>query len=239
MAGEAVWLVGGLDPSGGAGVLRDVATVRALAPSRPVHVVVTALTQQGDGQPAAARVTEANALLEQLERAPTPAAIKLGLVPAALASLLVKHLPDAPRVVDPVLSASAGGAMGAEPAALRPLLRDALVTPNRSEARALLAGQAPDAWLEDVGALALLRKSVASTEHSIVDVLHTPQGERRLERPRVAGPDPRGTGCALATAIACGLARGASMVGAVSAAVAWLDEARTGARQVGPQVLLP
>ena len=46
--------------------------------------------------------------------------------------------------------------------------------------------------------------------------------------PHVAtGPDPRGTGCALATAIACGLARGDDLHDAVANAIAWLDTART------------
>ena len=103
----------------------------------------------------------------------------------------------------------------------------------------LLGGLEPGAWLTDVGAFALLRKSVEVSQSSIVDVLQTEEGARRLERPRVDGPDPRGTGCALATAIACGLARGASVHGAVTTAIAWLDEARTRARPVGPQVLLP
>ncbi|HLT39529.1 MAG TPA: bifunctional hydroxymethylpyrimidine kinase/phosphomethylpyrimidine kinase, partial [Enhygromyxa sp.] len=50
--------------------------------------------------------------------------------------------------------------------------------------------------------------------------------EQVFERPRVAGPDPRGTGCALASAIACELALGRSLITAVAAGIAWLDGAR-------------
>jgi hydroxymethylpyrimidine/phosphomethylpyrimidine kinase len=52
-------------------------------------------------------------------------------------------------------------------------------------------------------------------------------GEQVFDRSRIEGPDPRGTGCALATAIACGLAAGASVREAVSCGIEWLDVART------------
>ncbi|HWB82183.1 MAG TPA: bifunctional hydroxymethylpyrimidine kinase/phosphomethylpyrimidine kinase, partial [Nannocystaceae bacterium] len=45
-------------------------------------------------------------------------------------------------------------------------------------------------------------------------------------RTRVSGVDPRGTGCALATAIACALGRGEALIDACAQAIAWLDEAR-------------
>ena len=39
-------LVGGLDPTGGAGLLRDAWTAQSLAPSLSVRCVATALTEQ-------------------------------------------------------------------------------------------------------------------------------------------------------------------------------------------------
>jgi hydroxymethylpyrimidine/phosphomethylpyrimidine kinase len=43
----------------------------------------------------------------------------------------------------------------------------------------------------------------------------------------VPGPDPRGTGCALASAIACELARRLELPLACERAIAWLDAARS------------
>jgi len=58
-------------------------------------------------------------------------------------------------------------------------------------------------------------------------------GERIFTASRVPGPSPRGTGCALATAIALGLARGSSLEDAVDAAKSWLHDRIVRARPVG------
>lgn len=240
MGEGAVWIVGGLDPSGGGGVLRDVATVRAVDPQRPVHVVVTALTQQGDGKKAVAGPMDAGALAFQFKRASTPAAVKVGLVPAAVASIVAEALEgvDAPKVVDPVLSASIGGSMAATPEALLALMAGALVTPNRKEYDALVGGADPQGWLEIHGAMGMLRKGGHDSGEEVADTLWTREGARVFSRPRIDGPDPRGTGCALAAAIACRLADGCEIEVAVGRAIAWLDSVRGKARSVGGQVLL-
>jgi hydroxymethylpyrimidine kinase/phosphomethylpyrimidine kinase len=238
---DALWVLGGLDPSGGAGVLRDVATARAVAPTRVVHVGVTAFTQQGDGQPADAQATSAEALRFQLARAPKPAAVKLGLLPAAVVSVIVEALAplEVPVVLDPVLQASAGGSMGARAEALLPLLRGAVVTPNRREYDVLVGADEPRGWLARHGVAGLLRKGGHDDGNSVTDTLWTGDGSEALSRPRQSGPDPRGTGCALATAIACVLASGVAVTDAVKHAVTWLDAVRGRARSVGGQWLLP
>lgn len=232
-----------MDPSAGAGVLRDIATVRAVAPARAVHVVVTALTQQGDGRPAVAGPMDAEAMRFQLLRAPEPAAVKIGLVPAAVVGAVAEVLDeldvDVPCVVDPVLGASAGGSMAASSEALLPLVRGAMVTPNAREYDSLIGGADPQGWLELKGAVAVLRKGGHDGGDQVSDTLWTREGARVFSRPRLAGADPRGTGCALATAIACALADGVELGAAVGKGVAWLDTVRGAAREVGGQVLLP
>lgn len=236
---ETLWLVGGLDPSGGAGVLRDAATARQLFPERPVHVVTTAFTQQGDGQPARAQPVTADQLVFQLARAPQPAAIKLGLVPACLVTALADRLPaQVSRVVDPVLGASAGGTMGAEPSALTPLFAGAIVTPNPTEARVLLGKREPSAWRADVNAQAVLCKHDLDDSAYVRDSLYTRGNTRTFVRPRQNGPDPRGTGCALATAIAARLAARCPLERAVDYAIAWLDQARRRTVDTGGQSIL-
>jgi hydroxymethylpyrimidine/phosphomethylpyrimidine kinase len=268
-----VIVVGGVDPSGGAGLLRDVATVAsrgALA-----HAVGTAWTVQGAGvhrveprAPGAVRAAVAEAIA-----ALRPAAVKIGMaVGPATAAALVEALGDyaGPVVVDPVLATSRGGELwDGEPRALLPLLRRAtLVTPNaveagqlahegRDEQRGEGRGERRDrlatiAALEDAEAAGRrlverdglravlvkgghLRGPEATAAETVTDLLITPAGTRRASHARVAGPTPRGTGCALATAIAVELGRGRDLPAAVDAATEWLAGAIATAVDVGAE----
>jgi hydroxymethylpyrimidine/phosphomethylpyrimidine kinase len=239
-------VVGGLDPGGGAGILRDVASATA----RGAHAVAvgTAWTEQGPGlhrveprDPAAVREALARAV------AARPAAIKVGMaVGPATAGALLDALAgyDGPVVADPVLATSRGGTLwDAEPRALLPLLRRAtVVTPNAPEAAALAgmavttAAQAEAAGraLVDGGLAAVLVKGghLETGSAEVEDLLVTSAGVTRWRRPRLPGPSPRGTGCALATAIAIALARGRDLPAAVAEAASWLAGAIADARIV-------
>jgi hydroxymethylpyrimidine/phosphomethylpyrimidine kinase len=237
----SIVVVGGLDPGGGAGLLRDVAT--ATARGAQVTAVGTAWTQQGAAvhrveprEPAAVGAALAHAL-----GSVGPAAVKIGMaVGAATAAELMKALRGfaGAVVVDPVLSTSRGGPLwDGSPAELLPLLRRAtLVTPNATEAGAL-RGQpvetADDAeaagrhLVEVQGLTAVLVKGghLAGVAGPVVDVLTTAQGSVRLPHLRLPDPSPRGTGCALATAIAVELGRGRPLPEAIAIATGWLVEA--------------
>jgi hydroxymethylpyrimidine/phosphomethylpyrimidine kinase len=231
-----VWLVGGIDPTGGAGLHRDLATLRAVAPGARGVQLPTAQTLQGHGAPATATPLDPRALWTTAAASPAPHAIKIGLVPASIAETVIDiaQLHAVPIVVDPVLAASDGGRMGADPEALLPLLACAtVITPNRPEAARLLGRQLDDPGLPDAlaerwpEAWVLLKDGHGGDPLRVCDhLVHGPE-RHELSRPRQDGPDPRGTGCALATAIAAGLARGADVPVAVAAAIAWLDAART------------
>jgi hydroxymethylpyrimidine/phosphomethylpyrimidine kinase len=136
-----------------------------------------------------------------------------------------------PVVVDPVLGTSAGQPLfEGRPRALAPLLaRATLVTPNADEAAALTdqtvsdldGARAAAAHLRAAGAGAVLVKGghLAGDAH---DLLVDADGELLLSAARVPGKDPRGTGCALATALATELARGRPLREAVATAKQWL-----------------
>jgi hydroxymethylpyrimidine/phosphomethylpyrimidine kinase len=240
-----LWLLGGHDPTHGAGLYRDLVTVRALAPALPRRFAVTARTEQGRGRRARAFPVPASRLRARVARWPRPLAIKLGLVPDELATAVAELVADtgAPVVLDPVLRASDGGELGATPHGLAPLLAVAtLLTPNHDEALALLrAGAASPAALEphDPAELAaalgrrfpttavLLKDGHGSDPSRVIDRLIRGARVLELARPRLPGPDPRGTGCALATAIAVHLAHALPLDRAVADAIAWLDDART------------
>ncbi len=222
-------LIGGFDPSGGAGLLRDAWTIDEVAPELGVIAIATALTRQGHGGPAQAFPVTPEALRRELERVHEVAAIKLGMVASTQISVLVDALDrlrasGAKVVLDPITHASDGGPIGARPAELLELAGHVdLLTPNRDEL----------AQLRACGPIrcAVLGKAevVPAPDDPICDRLSWPGSggrERMFARPRVPGPDPRGTGCALASAIACELARGRELEQACETAIAWLDGAR-------------
>jgi hydroxymethylpyrimidine/phosphomethylpyrimidine kinase len=243
-----LWLLGGLDPTGGAGLLRDFSTASVVAPNLAVHCVLTAWTRQGHGAPARAEAVEPGRLAQQLHELRAPRAVKIGLVPAPLVDCLIESLQqvDAPIVVDPVLRASDGGVLGSTPAALAALItRATLVTPNLDEAAALTGLRADDRNLVRAvaerfpGVAVLLKGGHAGDPDCVIDRLWSRGSVRELLRPRSPGPDPRGTGCALATAIACGLGQAMPLEQAVEHGVTWLDEVRTRAVRRNGAIHLP
>lgn len=246
-------VVGGVDPGGGAGLLRDAATAAALGAS-PV-AVGTAWTEQRAGthlveprEPAAV----ANALARAIADL-QPSAVKIGMaVGPATAAALIQGLGDypGPVVVDPVLATSRGGPLwDGPPGELFALMaRATLVTPNAPEA-ALLTGltvadldqaeAAARALMAAAGVAAVLVKGGhLSGGASVVDVLVCPNEVRRFAHPRRTGPSPRGTGCALATAIAVALGRGLPLARAVGSASDWLAGAIAAARPVAGELHL-
>jgi hydroxymethylpyrimidine/phosphomethylpyrimidine kinase len=240
-----VLVLGGLDPGGGAGLLRDVFTARTLG-AHPV-AVGTAWTEQAAGVHRV-EARDPGALRDSVRHATAtrPAAVKIGMVcDSAQAAAIVEGLDGygGPVVVDPVLATSRGGRLFAgTPEELEPLLRRAtLVTPNAPEA-AILTGRPVDDLaaaaeaaqsLVAAGAEAALIKGGHLPGAVVTDTLFSSGALERLSRPRVDGGDVRGTGCALATAIAVHLGSGLALLPAVEAATTWLARALAAAVDVG------
>ncbi|MGC6489383.1 MAG: bifunctional hydroxymethylpyrimidine kinase/phosphomethylpyrimidine kinase, partial [Planctomycetota bacterium] len=161
-----VLLLGGLDPSGGAGVTLD-ATVASLHGVAPLPIALSATVQGARGFVTAAPIA-ARTWREQVRTVVAdgaPDAVKVGYVGSAavvaeLAEALRPLASRAPLVVDPVLSATAGG-MPSDGALARAYLTGlvplaALVTPNAPELDALGGGD--PATLLRAGARAVLHK---------------------------------------------------------------------------------
>ena len=162
----------------------------------------------------------------------SPDAIKIGMlatpdIARAVAETLARY--EARNIVlDPVLvptqgvSLASAGLEAALVAALLPLAR--LVTPNLYEASALtrtpLANNADEMAAQgrllcDAGARAVLVKG-GDLEGEPVDVLFE-AGEKRIFRGRrIPTRNTHGTGCALSSAIACELAKGAPLIDAIA-----------------------
>ena len=229
--------VGGLDPTGGAGLVRDLLTAEALGAR--AMLVGTAWTRQDESGVKGVEPRSPDMVRAGLDQAlaacpPRRTAVKVGMVArGGIAAAVVSGLEawDGPVVFDPVLGASAGGSLfeGA-PADMLPLVRRAtLVTPNLEEAAWLTglavvtldhARHAAQA-LAGLGPAAVLVKG-GHLPGAATDVLCSAAGERLFEGTRLPGRNPRGTGCALATAVAVGLARGQPLEQAVDGAKVWL-----------------
>jgi hydroxymethylpyrimidine/phosphomethylpyrimidine kinase len=245
-----VVLVGGLDPGAGAGVARDLLTAAALS-ARGV-VVGTAWTEQGSPAigaiepraPERVRAALASALAKVGEAG---SAVKIGMVATepiarAIETALMSYA--GPVVYDPVLRASSGDALydGDRDTILALARRATLLTPNLGEAAWLLDrpvrsesdARAAARDLCALGIAAVLVKG-GHLEGDATDVLLAAAGESLFSSPRIAVPSPRGTGCALATAIAVGLARGEPLERAVVSAKAWLTKQIASARAVGDE----
>jgi hydroxymethylpyrimidine/phosphomethylpyrimidine kinase len=221
----AVLVIAGTDSSGGAGLTRDV-RVLAECGMRAVPVV-TAVTAQSN-----TRVHAVHALPPEMIRAQLVAAlethaigaVKIGMLAnRATVEIVAECLPsrdDVPIVLDPVLHASSGNSLldtGGRAALREHLLpKVSIVTPNIPEAALLTGGTVAndeDAAIDQagcilrMGAQAVLIKGGHTTGPECTDILVAETGAPlRLVLDRTDAT-LRGTGCALATAIAAGLAR--------------------------------
>ena len=231
--------VAGLDPSGGAGLLADVLTIRACG-GQPA-AVATALTVQDSRGAHRFEPAPVTLLRDQLTvlLADLPVAVvKTGMLgQVATVEMLAEVLttaPDLPLVVDPVLGASAGVSL-AQPglaSAIREVLlpRATVVTPNLAEAAALTGGppitepagmRAAAQALTEHGCTALI--TGGHLEGVATDLLRLAGGQELwFPRGRVPGPDPRGTGCRHSAALATALARGCDLARAAGEAQEYL-----------------
>lgn len=227
-----VLVIGGLDPSGGAGITADARTL--LAHDCDALPVVAAITVQNRRGMQRIEPVEGTFVHDQIKAAIDDGgvcAIKTGLLGSAamverIAELLGSICPDIPLVVDPVLSATAGGydaghdVAVAYRTALSP--RAFLLTPNLAELEAI-ALQGGAASLLERGCEHVLVKGGHGVGESLVDELWSAAGRRAFSHARLHVGPVHGTGCALATALAAGLARGLTVDVACERAIAWLQ----------------
>jgi hydroxymethylpyrimidine/phosphomethylpyrimidine kinase len=224
-----VLVIAATDSSGGAGITRDVRVLADFATD--ALCAITAVTAQSDS-----RVTGVHHVPPEIIRSQVVAAfetrhvgaIKIGMLGTrATVDAVAGSLPQGvmiPMVLDPVLVSSSGGvlldASGRE-AMLKYLFpRATLVTPNVPEAAALLdedIATSEGALIEQaqsllaLGPQAVLVKGGHMSGQEAVDLLVCANhGVQRMASARLRATS-RGTGCALASATAAGLASGMSL----------------------------
>ena len=225
----AVLVIAGSDSSGGAGLTRDVQVLTHFGVD--ALCAVTAVTAQSNSGVRAVHPVPAESIRAQIEMALATApigAVKIGMLGRREAvEIVAQSLPSrarVPIVLDPVLASSSGAVLlddAGQDAMLRQLFpRVTLVTPNVPEAAVLLheavAGSESAVTkqarrLFALGPQAVLIKGGHAGGSQSVDVLVTAQDSvERLNAQRLDA-SARGTGCAMASAIAAGLASGLSL----------------------------
>jgi hydroxymethylpyrimidine/phosphomethylpyrimidine kinase len=219
MTRPAVLVIAGSDSSGGAGLARDLA-VAAEFNVRAV-MAITAVTAQTDNKVELVQVLPPKMVRAQIESALGSCevgAVKIGMLGNAATVAVVAgclaQLQNVPIVLDPVL-ASSSGAVLLDGAGRRAMLKKlfpmvTLLTPNMMEASILLS--AVDEYLLGFGPQAILLKGGhGGGEWSVDLLLEMGQAPVEFSAPRIPAA-LRGTGCALSTAIAVGLAKGSTLL---------------------------
>jgi hydroxymethylpyrimidine kinase / phosphomethylpyrimidine kinase / thiamine-phosphate diphosphorylase len=228
LAKPTVLTVAGSDSAGMAGIAVDIRTQTALG----VHcaLALTANTAQDSNRLLGINALDTEQLQQQLEASHVlqPLIVKAGMLASAaqvrvLCEYLRRH--ELPLIYDPVLKTTAGHALGEKElaAAVSELLKHCLLlTPNLEEACALTgmsAGSHKDIErmaqrLMTLGAHAVLIKGGHLPGAWCSDYFCSPEHSFWLSSPARNG-NVRGTGCALASAIAASLARGYELADAV------------------------
>ncbi len=247
---DTILAVGGLDPSGCAGLAADQRAIEALG--FHAALVAAALTVQNTRSCERVAPVDAELLAAQIEAVASDlrvVAVKSGLLgsPDAVRTLAaaVESMRPRPFVLDPVLRSSTGAALVDE--ATRGALeadlacRATLVTPNANEAEVLCGrpvrdpDQAAEAGrlLLARGYRAVLVKGGHFQRGRGTDVLVTPEGPTRFEGREAPARHTRGTGCTMACALAARLARGDSLAQAVGAARRFVAAALEAGQDVG------
>ena len=240
MKATSTLAIGGLDPSGGAGLGMD----RVTAAARGVwsRLVASAVTAQDGRAFRGAWPLPPDALQAQLDSAladGTVTAIKIGMLPNAAAVRIVARTIERvalPCVLDPILRSSSAGELiddeGRRALQDELLPRVSLITPNLPEAAALTSLSVSQVQTDPLaagraliaaGARAVLLKGGHAQGARAADWFVAPGAEFALETRRLLTQNARGTGCCLASAIAAELALGVELTEAVRAAKLWFD----------------
>jgi hydroxymethylpyrimidine/phosphomethylpyrimidine kinase len=206
-----ILIIAGSDSGGGAGIQADIKTVTMLGGH--AMTAITAITAQNTLGVQVVMPVPAEMVVAQIDSVVSDIgvdAVKIGMIGSAETAQAVADRLErlsVPIVFDPVMVTTSGSVLADEAtiAAFGRLMRLAsVVTPNLPELEALGGEEAILAH-----GCHLLAKGGHADDDEIVDRLLSPGGAyRELRGKRFDTDDTHGTGCTLASALACGLGAG-------------------------------
>jgi hydroxymethylpyrimidine/phosphomethylpyrimidine kinase len=206
-----ILIIAGSDSGGGAGIQADIKTVTMLGGH--AMTAVTAITAQNTLGVNGVHLIPTDMVIAQIDAVLDDIgvdAVKIGMIGSTeTAHAVADRLEtlDVPIVFDPVMVATSGDALAdaSTIAAFERLMRIAsIVTPNLPELEALGGRDIVLGY-----GCHLLQKGGHAEGHMITDQLWSPTGlVRELSGKRFDTDDTHGTGCTLASAVACRLGQG-------------------------------
>jgi hydroxymethylpyrimidine/phosphomethylpyrimidine kinase len=228
-----ILIIAGSDSGGGAGIQADIKTVAMLG-GHPM-TAVTAVTAQNTLGVTAVHPVPTEMILAQIEAVIGDLgvdAVKIGMIGGAFAAeqiaarleRLKAEQPGIPIVFDPVMVATSGSTLADEATvgAFGRLMDVATIaTPNMPELKRLTSEDDPvSAALHLVGAhgCAVLIKGGHEEGEALADALIETDNMTSWQGQRIDTTSTHGTGCTLASAIACFLATGSTLADAVARA---------------------
>ncbi|GLT01148.1 hydroxymethylpyrimidine/phosphomethylpyrimidine kinase [Sphingobium jiangsuense] len=232
-----VLVIAGSDSGGGAGIQADIKAITGMGGF--AMTAIAALTAQNTLGVTGVHAVPVEFVLAQMDAVLSDIgvdAVKIGMIGGpdivhAVADRL-EAMPGVPVVFDPVMVATSGSVLADEAtiAAFGRLMRRAtLTTPNLPE----LAALGGEAAVRAHGC-ALLVKGGHAEGDEITDRLIEADGTEHVWRGRrIDTRADHGTGCTLASAIACGLAEGRPLPEAVERARAYVRAALSVAPGLG------
>ena len=222
-----ILVIAGSDSGGGAGIQADIKTITMLGGH--AMTAITAVTAQNSLGVDAVHTVPTAMVLAQIDAVVADFgvdAVKIGMIGSldtldAVADRLGRRdMAGVPVVLDPVMIATSGAVLAdaATVAAFgRLMARATVTTPNRDELAAL---GGIDAVL--ASGSACLEKGGHDAGATVIDRLHGASEAEPIplvwEAPRIDTPHSHGTGCTLASAVACGLGQGMPLAAAVARA---------------------
>lgn len=250
--------IAGSDSGGGAGIQADLKTFEAFGVFGTT--AITSITAQNTVGVRAVHDVPVDIVLAQLEAVFDDfviEAVKIGMLSSEtiidlVASFLRERAADTPIVLDPVMVATSGDrllrqeAVSAMVERLLPLAT--VVTPNSAEAAVLAGHDVNDLESMRDAARAILlagpRSVLVKGGHvaprmgegerlELVDLFVEGGVEHELPTPFVATRSTHGTGCTISSAIAASIARGTSLLDAVSIAQRFVNGAIVHAPGIG------
>ncbi len=246
-----VLIIAGSDSGGGAGIQGDIKTVSVLGGY--AATAVTALTAQNTLGVFGIHEVPHSFIRQQMELVLSDIgadALKTGMLHSAevihtVADVIAAKAKQVPLVVDPVMVAK-GGTPLLQEQAVKTLTRELLpladiITPNIPEAE-LLAGmsiisethmKAAGERILSLGCKTVLMKGGHLEGKEVVDLLMEGNKVTRFASPRIDSRHTHGTGCALASAIATGLAQGMNIKDSVARAREYVQKAIRNAPGLG------
>jgi len=240
-----VLIIAGSDSGGGAGIQADIKTVTALGGF--AMTAITALTAQNTQGVHGVHEVPADFVRSQIEVVLNDLGadcIKIGMLhrPEIIMTVidaLQDLAPNVPVVADPVMIAKGGASLLADEAqdALKTKLLPiaALITPNIPEAE-VLSGRsihslddmhdAAKALIASGSKAVFLKGGHMDDPENVTDLLlEDGRAVETFTASRIATSNTHGTGCTVASAIACGIAQGLSKHAAITRARAYLRDA--------------